>query len=252
MMNRTIILIQSIWIITVLPLNAQFSIGLKTGFTSSLLTDLENRKSIGQNATYEVKNLNTINFALGIGYKHKKVGIGIQYGNFATGFKESAVFYSYTGLSGLRDAYIGQTVFDYSYDVFFSYTALNVNLGYDLLENLSIKVGVSSLKPDNTDEHTGTYSIDYKYSTSINSYQIDRTKYIEVFSGGNATYNKYGNDIALTLGIDYKIYKGLHIECTYLRNFKRLLEFPSDNNMYNQALTFDIGYQWTFKKRSKY
>ena len=243
-----------VFIVTIsMKSSAQFTLNVKGGLTFSMLTDIQHRKNIPLNATYEVKNLNSFTCELDVGYKiNKDWSVSIGIGSFTSGFQESAVYHSLNTLPfGGIDAYKGKLLYDYSLDFRFMYANYNLKVGYKFNEKLKISIGLNKLIPEYYYVFPNYY-ITSRYSSIINLWELANEKIVDLAASNSHTqpYN-YPEDTAINFDINYAIYKGLYLQLSYLRGFKKILSYPADNETYNQAISFNIGYQWVFGKKNK-
>ena len=245
-------------------IKAQLSVGLESGITFSNLTNLDGVKSFNRNKTYEVTNLNNLNGHLTLKYQFlKKFVVGLSYGSTITGFREIAVNYSNEHFSQPEKiekgkASNGAYLSDFTYDSKFNYIDINMSVGYLLTKRTKIYLGFSFLKVPNMEEATHLESTLTRYqaflSVDKNDFPTGVTKVraLNISSSESDPSRIYNDDRAIVIGMEHEIYKGLYLSISYLKGFKKILNFPSDIETYNQALNFNIGYQWTLKKHSKY
>jgi hypothetical protein len=237
---------------------AQLTLGLEGGITFSAMTDLDYLYTIVPNATYEVSNLNIVNGYITLGYTFKKFSFGVKCGSITTGFSEMAVVYNTENfrppeIVGRDRASNGKYLSDFTYKTRYDFIDININVGYKIANNIKVNLGVSQLKYL---EHLhSTFVRIQAYPALDNSNlppNITKIRMLDSEGGEIDPFRVYGDDIAITLGVDFTIYKGLYLQLSYLRGFNKMLPDFLKNDTHNQAFNFNIGYQWTLKKGSKY
>lgn len=244
--------------------NAQISIGVQTGINHSLFNTLDDKKITNQNGTYSVSNLNSVSVSLDIEYKlNKKINFTLGYGYLVTGYRENATYYEEDNLSKgggfvqAGNAYNGIYLADYIYDTRFEYNNLYVKVGYQLFDNLKLTLGINGLIKPNRENEDGFYPVISRYQSIINLNQIKNEKELTITQAGIDPYRNYKNDIALSYGLDCKVYREFYLQIQHMIGFKRILDFPSDNRLKNQSINFSCSYRFFLlrkkvqRKRSK-
>ena len=231
--------------------NAQISIGIQTGINHSLFSSLDDKKITTQNGTYSVTNLNSVNANLDIEYRvNRKFNLTIGYGYLVTGYRENATYYGHENLSKTGSyvqagqAYRGVYLADYTYDTRFEYYNLYLTIGYQLLDNLKLSVGINNLMRPKRENQSGPYFILSRYQSIINLYSIESAKNLESAKTSFDPNRDYKNDVALSYGLDYKVYKEFYLHISHIIGLKRILDFPSNNNLRNQVINFNCGYRF--------
>lgn len=241
--------------------NSQLTIGIESGLTLPIMTNLNTLYDIRQNRTYDVSNLSDINGNIVLGYRlFKKFQVGFKFGILTTGFREMAVTYTthelgaaeYVGYDASYKGYLADFTIDTKYD----YLNYNFNIGYHISDKLNIILGFSKLQRlDDFNATTRRFQnmLAIDPSELINGITKVRFYNDEQLYDKFNLFRDYKNDVAITIDINYKVYRGLYLQLGYLRGFDKMnLVSYVTSDINNQAFKFNIGYQFTFKKNSKY